>query len=116
MTAGLIDWLASHGISIAPHIELVDDAGFLKVVACTNIPEGAVLCVIPKAAILSKRTTGIADLFESGDEALRIDGGLALLAAVLHELSLCDKSPWWVLACVRWAAYAMPQTQMRRRP
>ena len=94
MTERLLNWIASHGISIATHIKLVDDDGCVKVVACDDVPEGAVLCVIPKAAILSKRTTGVAELLESGDEGLRIDGGLALLAGVLHELSLGSKSPW----------------------
>ena len=94
MTEGLLNWIASHGISVAPHIEVLDYDGYLKVTACNDIPEGTVLCVIPKAAVLSKRTTGIADLFDGGDETLRIDGGLALLAAVLHELSLSTKSPW----------------------
>ncbi len=94
MTHRLLEWIASHGISIAPHVELVHEDGHVKVVACNDVPEGAVLCVIPKAAILSKRTTSVAGLLESGDEGLRIDGGLALLAGVLHELSLGSKSPW----------------------
>ena len=90
MTDRLLHWIASHSISIAPHIELVDEDGYVKVLACDDVPEGA----IPKAAILSKRTTGVADLLEGGDEALRIDGGLALLAGVLHELSVGGESPW----------------------
>ena len=40
--------------------------------------------------MLSVRTTGIADLLE----AAGIRGGLGLIVAIMHELSLGARSPW----------------------
>ena len=94
MTAELLQWIAERGIAIAPCIEVVDDDGYVKVQATSSIAEGSVLCIIPKAAVLSKRTSGVADLLEGGAEELRLEGGLALLAVILHELSLGAKSSW----------------------
>ena len=41
--------------------------------------------------MLSVRTTGAADLLEENG----IRGGLGLIIAILHELSLGARSPWW---------------------
>ena len=55
-----------------------------------NIKEGALLCRIPKAAILSRRTTCIADILEQE----RIAGGLGLTIACASEATAPD-SPWY---------------------
>eukprot|EP00803_Ostreobium_quekettii_P011645 evm.model.scf_1036.4 EVM.evm.TU.scf_1036.4 scf_1036:33587-35801(+) len=67
-------------------------SGFaMGVVATTDIPEGTSLCTIPKRAVLSIKTTGIADLIEQSD----IRGGLALTVAVMYEIALGRESPWF---------------------
>lgn len=50
-----------------------------------------VVVQIPKTAILSTKSTGIANILE--DE--QIDGGCSLALAVLYELSQHDESPWY---------------------
>ena len=57
--------------------------------ALQDIHEGAVLCRIPKAAILSRRTTRIADILEQE----RIAGGLGLTIACAYEAT-SQSSPW----------------------
>ena len=52
--------------------------------------EGEQLCVIPKAACLSCRTTELSDVIEAEE----LGGGLGLVLAVLHEMSLGEESKW----------------------
>lgn len=48
------------------------------------------LCVIPRSAILSPRTSQLAAVLE----AERLGGGLALTIAVMYEASLGQESKW----------------------
>lgn len=94
----LLKWFEQRGVTHEPTISIeADSDGAIAVFAkpgC-NINEGTVLCSIPKErAILSKRTTSLADLLEGGQESLRIGGGLALIAAAMHEVSLGSASQW----------------------
>jgi SET domain-containing protein 6 len=58
--------------------------------AARDIAEGERLCTIPKAACLSTRTTQLADVIEAEE----LGGGLGLVLAVLHEMSLGEESKW----------------------
>ena len=58
--------------------------------AARAIGAGEQLCTIPKAACLSIRTTELADVIE----AEQLGGGLGLVLAVLHEMSLGETSKW----------------------
>lgn len=58
--------------------------------AARDIAEGERLCTIPKAACISVRTTELADVIEAEE----LGGGLGLVLAVLHEMSLGQRSKW----------------------
>ena len=71
--------------------------GSYHVLASENLRVGDVVAKIPKDAVLSVRTTAIADIIE--EEELR--GILGLGLAILYEKSLGDKSPWFeYLQCI----------------
>ena len=95
----LLEWFEQRGVTYQPTVEIeIDPNGIISVSAKpgSTIEEGAVLCTIPKEkAVLSIRTSPIADLLEGGQESLRIGGGLALIAATLHEVSLGPTSQWY---------------------
>jgi len=85
-------WLCEQGITWDEQLVAIQArAGGcgLGVWALQDIREGAALCRIPKTAILSRRTTGIADLLEDA----RIAGGLGLTIACMYEAATPD-SPW----------------------
>jgi hypothetical protein len=87
----LAAWLKGAGITWDEAlIQMQPAAGGLGVFAVADVPEGATLCEIPRAAVLSVRTCGIADLLE----AAGIREGLGLNLAIMHELSLGAASPW----------------------
>jgi SET domain-containing protein 6 len=60
------------------------------VFALNDIEEAQLLCMIPRTAILSRRTTQLAKVLE----AERLGGGLALTIAVMYEYSLGHNSQW----------------------
>jgi SET domain-containing protein 6 len=62
----------------------------LGVVATEDISEGRQLCLIPKSACLSIRTTSIADVLERE----RLGDGMGLVIAVAHEAALGAGSRW----------------------
>ncbi len=92
----LESWMESRGIRWNKDlIKLVDDSRgcsglALGVQAVVNVPEGASLCEIPKAACISIRNTAISDVIEQEN----LGGGLGLVLAVLHEMSLGGQSDW----------------------
>lgn len=94
--AQLEAWLEGVGITWDRQlVRLVDTSSgcsglALGVVAVADVPEGAPLCTIPKAACLSIRTSPIADIIEREG----LGGGLGLVLAVLHEISLGTDSEW----------------------
>ncbi|KAL4439191.1 hypothetical protein ABPG77_004093 [Micractinium sp. CCAP 211/92] len=95
MEKGVIEafqaWMASVGIEVADSIRLTGAAaGTLGVQAARDIAEGERLCTIPKAACISVRTTELADVIEAEE----LGGGLGLVLAVLHEMSLGQRSKW----------------------
>eukprot|EP00878_Enallax_costatus_P030182 GHUV01032841.1.p1 GENE.GHUV01032841.1~~GHUV01032841.1.p1 ORF type:complete len:149 (+),score=15.28 GHUV01032841.1:407-853(+) len=63
----------------------------LGVFAQQDITENQLLCVIPRSAILSPRTTKLAAALE----AEKLGGGLALTIAVMYEASLGAASKWY---------------------
>ncbi|EFN55406.1 hypothetical protein CHLNCDRAFT_134525 [Chlorella variabilis] len=89
-------WMESVGIEPnSDAIELVDAAQgcsglALGVRAVRDVAEGERLCAIPKAACLSIRTTQLADVIEAEE----LGGGLGLVLAVMHEMSLGAESRW----------------------
>lgn len=62
----------------------------LGIIAEQDIQENKLLCVIPRSAILSPRTTQLAAVLE----AEKLGGGLALSIAVMYEASLGAASRW----------------------
>ena len=94
----LLEWFEQRGVTYEATISFEADSNCAIAVFAapgSTIKEGAVLCSIPKdQAVLSKRTTSLADLLEGGQESLRIGGGLALIAATMHEVSLGRDSHW----------------------
>ena len=84
-------WLKGAGITWDDRLmRMRPSAGGLGVFAVADIKEGATLCEIPRAAVLSVRTTGIADLLELHG----IREGLGLNIAIMYELSIGAISPW----------------------
>ncbi|KAG1672800.1 hypothetical protein FOA52_002788 [Chlamydomonas sp. UWO 241] len=66
------------------------EPGDFGVYAAADVPEGAVLCTIPKSALLSVKNSEAAGLLEA--EAMR--GGLGLIVAVMYERAMGAKSKW----------------------
>ena len=63
--ARLEKWLGSVGVSIeAEKVRIKTSNGGLGVFAVADVTKGDLLCTIPKAAVLSVKTSGIADLLE----------------------------------------------------
>ena len=94
LTKRLEQWLDSVGISIeTDRVRVRATEGGLGVFAVTTIHEGESLCSIPKAAVLSVKTSGVASLLEEN----KIRGGLGLIIAILYEMSLHAASPWYEL-------------------
>lgn len=63
--ARLEKWLGSVGISIeAEKVRIRASNGGLGVFAVSDVTKSDLLCTIPKAAVLSVKTSGIADLLE----------------------------------------------------
>jgi len=84
-------WLTRIGISIQTDVARIGGIdGGLGVFAAKNANKGDLLCVIPKAAVLSVKTSGIADMLEEN----KIRGGLGLIIAILYQMSLHSASPW----------------------
>jgi hypothetical protein len=91
----LLAWFKAQHITWSPDIELKAGAkgcagAAYGVFASNDVEEGALLCTIPKAAVLSVRNTGIADVLAEQ----KIRGGLGLILGVMYELGLGEKSPW----------------------
>ncbi len=85
-------WFDTVGITIeAGRVRIRATDGGLGIFAVRTVLEGDALCTIPKAAVLSVKTSGIADLLEEN----KIRGGLGLIIAILYELSLHGASPWY---------------------
>ena len=90
-------WLDSVGISIeTDKVRIRATEGGLGVFAVKAVHEGDPLCTIPKSAVLSVKTSGIANLLEEN----KIRGGLGLIIAILYEMSLHAASPWYELPTV----------------
>lgn len=62
----------------------------LAIVTNHDVEEGKELCTIPKAACISTKTTGIADIIEAEE----IGGGLGLVIATMYEKALGPASKW----------------------
>ncbi|PSC69948.1 SET domain-containing [Micractinium conductrix] len=96
MLPSLLDWFNQVRIAHSDAVALVagGEEGYsglaLAVKATRDIAEGEGLCTIPKAACLSIRTTQLADIIEEEE----LGGGLGLVLAVLHEMSLGEESTW----------------------
>ncbi len=114
----LLQWFAQQGVVWDDmHLSITTSAGTtgpaLGIYATADIAPGHRLCLIPKAAVLSRRNVAIADALEDA----QIGGGLSLNIAVMHELAHGTNSPWWVFfwcslggrccrcsACISWCA------------
>ena len=89
--ARLQQWLASVGITLqADAIRIRTTDGGLGVFAIRDLQAGELLCTIPKAAVLSVKSSGIANVLEEHS----IRGGLGLIIGILYELSLNTASRW----------------------
>ena len=91
---GLLKWFQRAGISLDAEVIRLQPTlgrpGACEVRAVADIAEGAVLASIPAEACLSVRTASCADTLEQE----QLGGGLALILAVMHEVSLGAASKW----------------------
>lgn len=93
----LLFWFKEHGIVWNEDLLEIrgglpaTGGGGLGVYARKLISDGDLLCEIPKASILSVKTTSIADILEDS----KIAGGLGLTIALMHEHTLGRKSQWY---------------------
>lgn len=92
--AGLQSWMHAAGfVWSASTVTLCggnEDDGAFAVTASCDIAEGATLCEVPKSAVLSIRNSAIADLIEEE----QLGGGLGLILAIMHEVSIGQESKW----------------------
>ncbi|KAI8472158.1 MAG: hypothetical protein J3K34DRAFT_519919 [Monoraphidium minutum] len=91
-----LEWMKQNGIWWNEDLMSIDagvDGCSGVAVGClarVPVPEGALLCRIPKAAVLSPRTTAIAAILEEE----RVGHGLALTVAAMYEASIGARSKW----------------------
>jgi hypothetical protein len=88
-------WMKGVGISWEPSISFAAGCAGCSgpawgVFAADNITAGQKLCVIPKTAVISIKSTGIADVLRKEG----IKGGLGLTIAILYEWAIGEKSKW----------------------
>lgn len=84
-------WLQENNIQVSYDkisIELKD--GYWSIKAAKDLHTDDCLARIPKASILSSKTSSIASVIKKEE----LGGGLALIAAVMHERALGPKSQW----------------------
>ena len=94
---GLLHWFRTAGIDLVASLISFEAMAPLTACSCAclvraaqDIADGDLLGVIPKRAVLSVRTTCIADLIKRE----RLAGGLGLILAIMHETSLGKESFW----------------------
>ena len=89
--AAFESWMRANCVTYDHNLlELRTGNGGCGIFARRHVEEGVTLCSIPKAAILSVRNASIAEILEENC----IGGGLGLIVAILHELSLGSRSKW----------------------
>jgi SET domain-containing protein 6 len=82
-------WWDPSLISLTPNCSQCSGPAF-GIHAVNPIQEGQLLCIIPKTAILSPKTSALAAVLEEE----QIGGGLALTIAAMYEAALGPKSKW----------------------
>ncbi|KAL2911676.1 hypothetical protein HK105_208835 [Polyrhizophydium stewartii] len=90
--AAIEEWMADNHIvydRTRMRVRSSERGGF-SVEALDDTSEDTVLCMIPKAAVLSVRNCAIADLLEE----CGLSGMLGLAVAIMFERSKGDSSPW----------------------
>lgn len=91
---GLESWMHAAGFAwSASTVSLcggTDSSDGFSVGALRDIREGETLCEIPKSAVLSIQNSAIADLIQKE----RLGGGLGLILAIMHEVSIGKESKW----------------------
>ncbi|OUM70646.1 hypothetical protein PIROE2DRAFT_1176, partial [Piromyces sp. E2] len=92
----LFEWFEKVGITYSKeyldidyHIRGTGDG--LGILALKDIPEGTIVCKIPKTAILSVKTSSIANILE--EQLLK--GGIGLAVALMYEIGIGEKSEWY---------------------
>lgn len=104
----LKEWFSSNSISISPKITIAPSPlSGTGIFSNSSIPENTVLCTIPKASILSRKTCGIADLIDGTKNnkqlfnfvccftEVGLSGSLGLTCALMFEFSQGEASPWY---------------------
>ncbi|KAK9762634.1 hypothetical protein K7432_011450 [Basidiobolus ranarum] len=87
----LKEWLSENEIWYDPEVlEIREDGGQYSVWGKSGVPAGEKACIIPKPAVLSTQTTGIANILQDEE----IGGGVALTLSLLFEYSQGEDSPW----------------------
>ncbi|KAL0082409.1 hypothetical protein J3Q64DRAFT_1720666 [Phycomyces blakesleeanus] len=88
----LVDWFKTHEIQWDQElIEIRSNNDGYGIYARKDIPKKKRVVKIPKEAVLSAKSTGIANVLD--DEG--IDGGCSLAISVMYEISQGTDSPWY---------------------
>lgn len=82
-------WLKEHDITFDESLIKINTDPY-SITSLQPLAVGTVICQIPKTAILSCKTTAIADILEQEQLA----GILGLAVALMFEWSLGERSPW----------------------
>ena len=84
--------MQDHGITFNEELLSIegDAPGTMSVRAKRLIASGALLATIPKAACITRSTTGIAEILASEG----FSGGLGLVIAVWYEKGIGERSTW----------------------
>ena len=85
--AAFIAWLTANGFSWHPTLELRPHSVFST---GAGLPKGLEVCRLPKASMLTTRTSAAAPALA----AAGLRGAVGLAVALLHERSLGEKSHW----------------------
>ncbi|EIW69440.1 hypothetical protein TREMEDRAFT_62307 [Tremella mesenterica DSM 1558] len=91
-------WLDDHGAVINSHVEITESFDGWGIRATETIDEGDLVCMIPKTAVLSHRTSSLPLLAPPPTSVDGIEAHwpiLQLSLAILHELRLDVDSPFF---------------------
>ncbi|XP_066493871.1 N-lysine methyltransferase SETD6 [Tiliqua scincoides] len=94
--SAFLGWCAEVGAELSPKVRVSGEGtvGGYGLLAREAVPAGEVLCSVPRAALLSQRTSALAPLLRQESASLESPSGwVPLLLALLHEVTISN-SHW----------------------
>lgn len=87
-----LTWMQANGVTMQSMRLVAHDEAQADVAMHTTagVADGDTICIIPKTAVLSTKTSSISDIIELE----KLGGGLGLVFAVMHEQALGSASKW----------------------